>query len=437
MINRKLKFCVWNIHGYNSRQIGNKFEDEEFLKCFQGIDFIGITETHVHEEVLDKMNIPGYDRLHFINEKKNAKSNTAPRGIAVFAKENISELFKLVKTENKDVIWVRMKKEKTGEDRDVYIGTCYLNPSAGVDSDRKIAKLTEDIIYFQNKGDVMVVGDFNAKTGNLDDTISPDKTDELFDLVLDEPPPKRNSEDDAVNPRGNDLLDMCRSLDLNIINGRKTGDLFGKYTCLKWNGNSLVDYLITSSSVFKKISVFEVGEFLPWLSDHCPLYFTTEISNPVPIDTQGPENRTGAPKQYVWSDESRKKFSETINSEGFQHKLDKCYELDHSDPNNLVNHITEVLTTAAEKCKIRHVKQKEQKDPPWFDKSCRELKEKIKSLGKKVRGDPKNKSLKNELFTDKKKLKKMVKNKKISFKNQLMEDMKQSKNDSKKNLETA
>ena len=121
-----------------------------------------------------------------------------------------------------------------------------------------------------------------------------------------------------------------------------------------------------------------------------------------------------------------------MNSEGFQHKLDKSYELDHSDPNNLVNHITEVLTTAAEKCKIKHVKQKEQKDPPWFDKSCRELKEKIKSLGKKVRGDPKNKSLKNELYTDKKNLKKMVKRKKISFKNQLMEDMKQSKNDSKK-----
>ena len=111
----------------------------------------------------------------------------------------------------------------------------------------------EEVIYFQNKGDVMIVGDFNAKTGSLDDTIPPDKSDELFDLVLDEPPPKRNSQDDAVNPRGNDLLDMCRSLDLNIVNGRKTGDLFGKYTCFQWNGNSLVDYLITSSSVFKKI----------------------------------------------------------------------------------------------------------------------------------------------------------------------------------------
>ena len=168
------------------------------------MDFIGLTETHMHAEVLDKMNIPGYSRLHFINESKNKKSNTAPRGIAVFVKENLSELFQLVKTENKDVIWVRMRKEKTGEDKDVYIGTSYLNPSRAADTDKKITKLTEDIIYFQKKGDVMIVGDLNAKTGILDDTISPDKSDELFDLLLDEPPPKRNSEDDAVNPRGNE-----------------------------------------------------------------------------------------------------------------------------------------------------------------------------------------------------------------------------------------
>ena len=396
------------------------------------MDFIGLTETHMHAEVLDKMNIPGYSRLHFINESKNKKSNTAPRGIAVFVKENLSELFQLVKTENKDVIWVRMRKEKTGEDKDVYIGTSYLNPSKAADTDKKITKLTEDIIYFQKKGDVMIVGDLNAKTGILDDTISPDKSDELFDLLLDEPPPKRNSEDDAVNPRGNELLDMCRSLDLNIINGRKTGDPFGKYTCFKWNGNSVVDYLITSSSVFKKISTFEVGEFLPWLSDHCPLYFTTEIYNPLPKVTQCQKTRTKAPKQYIWSTESKENFLNMIKTAEFQGKCEKFYELDSSDPNKLTNHLTEVLTDAAERTKIKYVRQKEHEDPPWFDKACRELKEKIRLFGKKIRKDPKNKSLKTELFADKKKLKKMVKCNKLAFKNQLMEDLKQSKNDSKK-----
>ena len=57
MIYKKLRFCAWNIQGYNSRQIGNKFEDKEFLECFKEMNFGGITETHVHTEVLDKLNI--------------------------------------------------------------------------------------------------------------------------------------------------------------------------------------------------------------------------------------------------------------------------------------------------------------------------------------------------------------------------------------------
>ena len=63
MAKNSLRFCAWNIHGYNSRQIGNKFEDNEFLDCFKNTDFIGLTETHIHNEVLDKMNIPGFSRL--------------------------------------------------------------------------------------------------------------------------------------------------------------------------------------------------------------------------------------------------------------------------------------------------------------------------------------------------------------------------------------
>ena len=108
-----------------------------------------------------------------------------------------------------------------------------------------------------------------------------------------------------------------------------------------------------------------------------------EVCNPVPSDTQGKETRAKAPKQYIWSPDSKEDFLNTIKTDEFQGKLEKCFELDRSDPNNLVEHITEVLTTAAEKCKIKYVKQKHHKDPPWFDKTCRDLKEKIKSFGEK------------------------------------------------------
>ncbi len=433
MITGKLNFCSWNIQGYNSRQIGNKFEDAEFVKTFKNYDFIGVTETHSHTEVIDKMSILGYSRLHYINEPKNAKSNTAPGGIAVFVKDDVKDIFHVIKTDNRDVIWVGMRKEKTGEERDIYVGTCYLNPSKSVTTDRKMTKLMEDIIYFQQRGEVAILGDLNAKTGSLEDTISPDKSDELFELVLAEPPPKRNSQDNSVNPRGNDLLDMCKSLDLNIVNGRKTGDLFGNYTCFKWNGNSVVDYLVASPSVFKNVSTFEVGEFLPWLSDHCPLYFTIELCGVIQRDTQGRGvGRTEAPKQYIWSNDSKQNFLNTLKTAEFQTKLGECFGTDHSDPNNPVNYITGVLNAAAEKCKTRFVRRRSHDDPPWFDGSCRDLKESIRSLGRKVRRDPKNNTSRAELFAAKKELKKMVKSNKMAYKNQLMDDLKQSKNDSKK-----
>ena len=148
--------------------------------------------------------------------------------------------------DNEDAIWIKMKKEISGEAQDIFIGTCYLNPSRGQKNDQKIAKLAEDIVNLQDKGMVIIQGDLNARTGGLEDTVAPDKSDEMFEINFDKPPPKRNSQDDKVDPRGQELLDMCKSLDINIINGRKTGDPFGQYTCIKYNGNSVVDYVIAS-----------------------------------------------------------------------------------------------------------------------------------------------------------------------------------------------
>ena len=405
MIANTLKFCSWNIQGYNSRLVGNKFEDKEFLKQFEDIDFIGITETHMHVEVLDKMNIPGFHRLHVKNQPKNKKSNKASKGIAVFVKENIKSLFSLVMMDNEDAIWVKMKREVSGETRDVFIGTCYLNPSKSKKTDQKISKLADDVITLQDKGEVIIQGDFNARTGNSDDTISPDKSDELFDITLNTPPPKRNSQDIAVDPRGHDLLDMCKSLDLNIVNGRKSGDIFGEYTCIKYNGNSVVDYLITSPTTYERVSSFKVGEFLPWLSDHCPVYYTLEVHNNVGnMNSAQKCTKTKAPKQYIWSEESKQNFCTLIGTPEFNSKWDKSIEIDHSDPNLLVNYVTEVLISAADKAKIKYCKRNNKDDPPWFDKSCQVLKDSIKNLGTKIRNNPKDNSHKSSLFAKKKEL---------------------------------
>ena len=50
-----------------------------------------------------------------------------------------------------------------------------------------------------------------------------------LDNILSLPP--RTSEDSTkVDGRGEELLDLCKAFNLVIINGRKTGDPFGKIT---------------------------------------------------------------------------------------------------------------------------------------------------------------------------------------------------------------
>ncbi len=108
MLLSKLKFCSWNIHGYKSREIGIKLHCEDFCKVLEDVDVIGLTETHIHDESLGHLNIPGFHLLGFKNRKKNLRSNTASGGIAVFVKANLAHLFTVVNMENEDIVWVKI-----------------------------------------------------------------------------------------------------------------------------------------------------------------------------------------------------------------------------------------------------------------------------------------------------------------------------------------
>ena len=176
---------------------------------------------------------------------------------------------------------------------------------------------------------------------------------------------------------------------MNIVNGRKTGDLFGNYTCFKWNGNSVVDYLLTSSSLFQHISLLKVGDFISWLSDHCPIHFTLEMFNE--IERSYPKSTMKkAPRKFVWSSISKQKFLNIIKDTEFLNKLESIIELDNTNPENIVKQLSNFLIEAAEKAKIKTLRETGEKKPPWFDKSCRKLKEDIKSLGRAIKRDPKN-----------------------------------------------
>ena len=80
---RNIKLSFWNLHGYKSRLIGNKLKDTDFLQEIQDSHVIGLAETHIHDEIMDQLIIPGYKLFSYKNGKKNVKSNTAPGGLWV------------------------------------------------------------------------------------------------------------------------------------------------------------------------------------------------------------------------------------------------------------------------------------------------------------------------------------------------------------------
>ena len=78
-----------------------------------------------------------------------------------------------------------------------------------------------------------------------------------------------------MNNYGYKLLEICKSLDMYIVNGRFSDDKYlGVATTCK---NTLIDYAIVSPLLFKFISYFNIANFDPILSDiHCPvIHFDT------------------------------------------------------------------------------------------------------------------------------------------------------------------
>ena len=421
---KDLKVCSWNIHGYKSRQIGNKLHSEDFLNIIKDQDIISLTETHIHDEILEHLSIPGYKRICHKNRVKNEKSRTAAGGIAIFVKECLEKSFSNVYSDNEDTIWVTLKNDASNNaSRKIFLASLYISPTAR--NTEKAQKLLETIASFQAKGEVLISGDFNARTSNKNDIIAPDKFDDELEIEIEGKYMERNSQDKTINKRGEDLLDLCKSLDLRIANGRKIGDPFGNYTCLKWNGNSVVDYLLTSNDIFDHVPTFKVGDYYPLLSDHCPLFYNLEV----PQDSVDIKKETlkEIPKTFRWSETETAKFLANLQSEGNQQKLTSILDLDFNDTNKVVDSITNLLLQIAETANIKQsptYKTDHHMNPPWFDKNCSKLKKEINILAKKIKKSPKKSEDQKNLLTKlKKSFKATVKKSKLLYKDQILQKM--------------
>lgn len=91
-----INISFWNINGYKSQIFGNKLADPDFLSEIKKSDIIGISETHIHDEIIKELAIPGFVLLDYKNRNKNSQ-NSSSRGLAIFVKHEIKKYLTLLK----------------------------------------------------------------------------------------------------------------------------------------------------------------------------------------------------------------------------------------------------------------------------------------------------------------------------------------------------
>ena len=124
----------------------------------------------------------------------------------------------------------------------------------------------------------------------------------------------RSSEDKTINANGRKLFDFCRQNELRICNGRLGDDRnIGKFTFIGSSGRSVVDYVITSPSMFDAIKKIRVCES-NILSDHCLLEFS--LFRNINIYTTQREETEPSERQHkncAWDDVKKDQFMFNVN----------------------------------------------------------------------------------------------------------------------------
>ena len=207
----------------------------DFLQEIGNNDIVGLAETHIHPKTLDYLATPGFTRINYKIGEPHSKGRCGTfgggggggGGIAIFCKKNISDFFLPIENDNKDVIWVKIKNELLGVERDIYLATIYISPvGKKEDIAKTFKKLTEQIEFFQAKVNVILQGDLNARTKNKDEMIFMDKHDQESEQGNFEATHRNSVDTSKTDIRGEELLELCKALNFMILNGRKNGDPF-------------------------------------------------------------------------------------------------------------------------------------------------------------------------------------------------------------------
>ena len=148
-----------------------------------------------------------------------------------------------------------------------------------------------------------------------------------------------------------------------MLNGRMLGDSIGYYTCHKYNGSSVVDYMIISEELLNSVNYFNVQNLIGTISDHCKFSLLLKAR---PHRTYTETNMViPAPPRYKWGTDSPAKFQESLITNEIQHILAHTMSANYGTNDvgieTFVENVKKLFLTAAD-ISLRKINVNQQKN---------------------------------------------------------------------------
>ena len=125
-------------------------------------NIVVLTETMKRDDY--QVDIPNKICCHFARARQNNESRRASGGALIAFDETLKSHVKIVK-QTDIVAWLCIKRDILKVRKDLYIGFVYIPPEGSPYSDiEHFQEITNDIEVYISKGDVIISGDFNART---------------------------------------------------------------------------------------------------------------------------------------------------------------------------------------------------------------------------------------------------------------------------------
>ncbi|KAJ8307056.1 hypothetical protein KUTeg_015140 [Tegillarca granosa] len=267
-----------------------KLKETDFTDLIIHNDILFLSECWFQSD--NVLKLPGFaDPIKV--ERKRCKGG----GLLLYIKEDLVNMINIEEILLDSAIFLKCDKSIFNGNNDLYV--CFVNipfidnvfyRKYNIDYDDIYTQLENQLAIYKSEGHVIMMGDFNSRTGTLDDFTNFEKVSAfLHDTLqtdIDFVDKSRQSLDKVTNTMGNRLLDLCKSMDLRIMNGRLEGDIEGNYTFQNKRGISVIDYFLCSHSSLDYVGAFNI------FSDHAPLLLTLASGLDKPLCTCDKTDKT-------------------------------------------------------------------------------------------------------------------------------------------------